>query len=118
MYKSCTCFFCYLESLQTSKNKCQLVQSMSCNICVCELPIREFLQKKIIFNMIFHHISDHTSHHNSHHNSYHHSHHYSYNNCHPRHFFDLWYWIDVSPAMFKMFISKEMVDGLLELHQY
>ena len=28
-----------------------------------------------------------------------------------RHFFVLWYWIDVSPAMFKMLISKEIVDG-------
>ena len=27
------------------------------------------------------------------------------------HFFVLWYWIDVSPAMIKMLISKEIVDG-------
>ena len=27
------------------------------------------------------------------------------------HFFVLWYFIDVSPAMFKMLISKEIVDG-------
>ena len=27
------------------------------------------------------------------------------------HFFVLWYWIDVSPAIFKMLISKEIVDG-------
>ena len=28
-----------------------------------------------------------------------------------RHFFVLWYWIDGSPAIFKMLISKEIVDG-------
>ena len=28
-----------------------------------------------------------------------------------RHFFVLWYWIDVSPAMVEMLISNEIVDG-------
>ena len=31
--------------------------------------------------------------------------------CLLRHFFVLWYWIDVSPAMVKIFFSKEIVDG-------